>query len=146
MPGQAGYQNQVPATAEAAGALGIDLAATLRAHGFRGEIGDIFATLTLGRLGADSVLFIGLGGRDQADHGAVRQASMLAAAQIARAARVAVPLPEASLGEAGQADAGPVAAAFAEGLLIGAHASSTGTSGSPLCLAGDAPRWNTSRC
>src|ERR1022692_614599 len=67
--------------AEAAGALGIDLAATLRARGFAGEVGDTFATLSLGRLSAVSVLFVGVGPREQAGPGAVRQAAMLAAAQ-----------------------------------------------------------------
>lgn len=99
-------------TAEAAGALGIDLAATLGAHGFSGALGDTFSTLTLGRLGARAVLFVGLGAREQAGPGPVRQASMLAAAQIAAAPRVATTLPGAD-----QA----VAAAFAEGLLLGAY-------------------------
>jgi leucyl aminopeptidase len=103
--------------AEAGRALGIDLEATLRAHGFCGEVGDMFATLSLGRLGAESVLFLGLGPREGADHGALRQASMLAAAETARAARVAVVLPEA----VAPADAGRAAAALGEGLLLGSY-------------------------
>jgi len=102
---------------EAGRALGIDLAATLRAHGFRGEVGDTFATLSLGRLAAESVLFLGLGPRDLADHGALRQASLLAATEVARAARVAVVLPET----VAPADADRAAAALAEGLLLGSY-------------------------
>ena len=98
--------------AETAAALGIDLVATLGAHGFAGEIGDTFATLSLGRLGAGSVLFVGVGPREQAGPAAVRQASMLAAAHLAGAARVAATLPESGR---------EAAAAFAEGLLLGAY-------------------------
>src|SRR5579859_3611613 len=80
--------------ASAGRALGVDLVATLRAHGFRGEAGDTFATLSLGRLAAESVLFLGLGRRDPPDHGAISQAAMLAAGDVARAARAVVALPE----------------------------------------------------
>jgi len=98
--------------AEAAGALGIDLVATLSAHGFSGDVGDAFATLSLGRLGAGSVLFVGVGPRDQAGPGALRQASMLAAAHLGGAVRVATTLPDPDR---------EAAAAFAEGLLLGAY-------------------------
>ncbi len=103
--------------AEAAGALGIDLVATLTAHGFAGQIGDTFATLSLGRLGAASVLFAGVGPREQAGPGAVRQAAMLAAAHLAGSVRVAVTLPDAIRPENDH----QAAAAFAEGLLLGAY-------------------------
>src|SRR5579859_1149799 len=98
-------------------ALGVDIVATLRAHGFRGEAGDSFATLSLGRLAAESVLFVGLGRRDPADHGAIRQAAMLTAGDVARAARAAVALPETVT----PADADRAAAALAEGLLLGSY-------------------------
>jgi leucyl aminopeptidase len=101
-----------PAAAEAAAALGIDLAATLGARGFAAEIGDTFATLALGRLAASAVLFLGLGVREQAGPDDIRQAAMRAAGEMSRAARIAVALPDAD-----QA----VAAAFAEGLLLGAY-------------------------
>ena len=58
------------------------------------QVGDTFATLSLGRLGAGSVLFVGLGSREQAGPGAVRQAAMLAAAHLAAAVRVAATLPD----------------------------------------------------
>ena len=103
--------------AEAAGALGIDLVATLRAHGFSGEVGDTFATLSLSRLAAASVLFVGVGPREHAGPGAVRQASMLAAAQLGGAVRVAATLPDAD----GPDRIREIAAAFAEGLLLGAY-------------------------
>ena len=101
-----------PGAAEAATALGIDLAATLGARGFAGEIGDTFATLALGRLAASGVLFVGLGVRGQAGPGAVRQVAMRAAGEMSKAARIAVALPDADRA---------VAAAFAEGLVLGAY-------------------------
>jgi leucyl aminopeptidase len=101
-----------PGAAEAAAALGIDLAATLAARGFAGELGDTFATLALGRLAASGVLFVGLGVREHAGPGAVREAAMRAAREMSRAARIAFALPDSN-----QA----VAAAFAEGLLLGAY-------------------------
>ena len=103
--------------ADVARAMGIDVATTLRGHGFRGDVGDTFTTLSLGRLAAESVLFLGLGQRDRVDHGAIRHASMLAAAEIARAGRVAVALPET----VGRADVDQAAAALAEGLLLGSY-------------------------
>lgn len=110
-----------PVAAAVAGALGIDLAAALAAAGFRGEIGDAFATLTLGRLGADALLLIGLGDQDQAGPAAARQAAILAAPQIARSPRVAVAL--ADLVPAGGASAGVVSSSVAEGLLLGLYRS-----------------------
>ncbi len=98
--------------AEAADALGIDLVATLGARGFTGGVGDSFATLSLGRLDAGSVLFVGLGPSQQAGPGAVRQASMLVAPHLADAALVATTLPGSDQ---------EAAAAFAEGLLLGAY-------------------------
>jgi len=100
-----------PAAAEVAAALGIDVGATLGTHGFAGEIGDAFGTLTAGRLGSPMVLFVGLGTRDAAGPDAVRQATMRAAPRISEAVRVAVVLPVTN----------GVAAAFAEGLLLGAY-------------------------
>jgi leucyl aminopeptidase len=139
-----------PGAGQAAELLGIDLAAVLGRHGFTGEIGDSFATLTLGRLPAETVLFVGLGARAGAGPAAIRRASMLAARQIARAGRVATTLPAGAIaaGHAGSGpdagpdagadaaphagggpdagpDAGPVlaaaSAAFAEGLLLGGY-------------------------
>src|SRR5258706_144040 len=78
-----------PGAAEAATALGIDLAATLGARGFTGEIGDTFATLALGRLAASGVLFVGFGVREQTGPGAVRQAAMRAAGGFGGALGVA---------------------------------------------------------
>jgi leucyl aminopeptidase len=116
--GEDGIGEPGPGCAAAAAALGIDLRAILRARGFAGEIGDTFATLTLGRLACGSVLLIGLGPRDGGGPGAVRHAAMRAAGELASAAAVAVVLPEADR------PAGPaasLAAAFAEGLLLGCY-------------------------
>ena len=98
--------------AEVAEALGIDLVAVLSAQGFTGAVGDTFATLSLGRLGAGAVLFVGLGSREQAGPGAVRQASMLAAAHLSGAARVVTTVPDTDR---------EAAAAFAEGLMLGVY-------------------------
>jgi leucyl aminopeptidase len=123
-----------PGAGEAARSLGIDLGVVLRGHGFTGEAGDTFGTLTLGRLEADAVLFVGLGARADAGPGAIRQAALLAGGQIARYARVATTMPAAGLpgtwpSGANRAADGPgasrgltaAAAAFAEGLLLGAY-------------------------
>src|SRR5215471_11223239 len=103
--------------AEAGRELGIDLVPTLTAHGFRGEIGDAFATLSLGRLPAESVLFLGLGTREAADDGALRQALMLVAPELTKVAHAAVVLPETST----LADTALATAALAEGLLLGSY-------------------------
>jgi len=111
-----------PAAAEVAAALGIDVGAALGTHGFAGQIGDAFGTLTAGRLSPPMVLFVGLGTRDAAGPDAVRQTAMGAARQISAAARVAVVLPETKPASANHADpARALAAAFAEGLLLGAY-------------------------
>jgi len=103
--------------AEAGRELGIDLVPTLTAHGFRGEIGDAFATLSLGRLPAESVLFLGLGTREAADDGALRQALMLVAPELTKVAHAAVVLPETIT----LADTALAGAALAEGLLLGSY-------------------------
>src|SRR6266566_151680 len=106
-----------PGCGEAAAALGVELPAALSARGFTGDIGDTFATLTLGKLAAAEILVIGLGPRANSGPGAVRQAAMRAAGELTRAARIAAVLPDA--GQDGAAS--DLAAAFAEGLLLGAY-------------------------
>jgi leucyl aminopeptidase len=106
-----------PAAAEVAAALGIDVAAMLGARGFAGQVGEVFGTLTLGRLNAPGLLFLGLGARHQAGPEAVRQSAMRSAAQMNTAPRIAVVLPETERAGADQA----IAAAFAEGLMLGAY-------------------------
>jgi len=116
-----------PGAAEVAAALGIDLAATLGPRGFAGETGDAFGMLTLGRLSAPGLLFLGHGARRDAGPDAVRQAAIRAAQQMSSVARIAVVLPDANRGGADQPDADhtdtdqAVATAFAEGLLLGAY-------------------------
>ncbi len=104
---------------EVAAALRVDLARTLAGRGFTGAAGDTFSTLTLGRLGAASVLCLGLGPRTEAGPGAVRLAALLAGPQIVSHARVAFVLPAPGRGDASQPDA--VAAALAEGLRLAAY-------------------------
>ncbi len=114
--GRDGLPEPGPGCGEAAAALGIDLPAVLRARGFAGEIGDTFATLTLGRLASAGMLVIGLGARADAGPGAVRQAAMRAAAEMTSAAAITVVLQDR-----GATDGSALAAAFAEGLLLGAY-------------------------
>ena len=111
--GRDGAAEPGPGSAEAATALGIDLTTTLRARGCTGEVGDTFTTLTLGRLVAAELLVIGTG---DGGPGAVREAALRAAGEMTRAATIAVVLPVA--GRHGQ---GELAAAFAEGLLLGGY-------------------------
>jgi leucyl aminopeptidase len=106
-----------PGCGDAATALGVELSAAMSARGFRGDIGDTFATLTLGRLAAAEVLVIGLGPRADSGPGAVRQAAMRAAGELTRAGRIAAVLPDAG----GDGAAADLAAALAEGLLLGAY-------------------------
>lgn len=105
-----------PGAAAVDAALGIDLASILASHGFRGETGDLFSTLALGKLAAREVLFVGVGPQAQAGPGSVRHAAMLAAPRLTWARTVA-----ATLAQAGGAAIGPSSAAFAEGLLLGAY-------------------------
>jgi leucyl aminopeptidase len=108
-----------PGCAEAAGALGIDLPAALRARGFGGAIGDTFATLTLGRLASAWMLVIGVGPRAECGPGAVREAAMRAAKELTRARSIAVVLPAAE--QPGRSGLSAMAAAFAEGFLLGGY-------------------------
>ena len=110
--GRDGTPEPGPGCAEAAAALGTDLMAALGRRGCSGEIGDAFETLTLGRIAAAELLVIGMGQRARWDPAAVREAVMRAAGGMTRAATIAAVLPEASH---------EAAAAFAEGLLLGAY-------------------------
>ena len=115
-----------PGCAEAAAELGIDLTAAMRTRGCAGETGDTFTTLTLGRLAAAELLVIGMGPQAECGPGAVREAAMRAAGQMTGAATIAAVLPAAVLPAVGQRGSGQngtaeLAAAFAEGLLLGAY-------------------------
>jgi leucyl aminopeptidase len=106
-----------PGVAQASQALGADLAGLLSGQsGFAGEVGQTAQTLTLGRLPAARILLLGLGDQDEAGPAQVRQAAMMAAAELASAPVVATTVP-AALGTDAAAEA---ASAFAEGLLLGA--------------------------
>ena len=88
-----------PGVAEISQLLGIDLLGQLRGpgagHDFSGRPGDVFETLTLGRLAAPRLLLVGLGDPAAAGPAAIRQAVMMAAARIAAAATVATTIPGA---------------------------------------------------
>ncbi|MGI9004778.1 MAG: leucyl aminopeptidase family protein, partial [Streptosporangiaceae bacterium] len=94
---------------------------TLARRGFAGAVGETFSTLTLGRLGAASVLCLGLGPRAEAGQDAVRQAALLAGPVVARYARAAIVLPMGGLGRGEAERAGAIAAALAEGLELAAY-------------------------
>lgn len=88
-----------PGVAQISQLLGIDLLSQLRGpgagHDFSGRAGDIFETLTLGRLPAPRLLLVGLGDPAAAGPAAIRQAVMMAAARIGTAATIATTIPGA---------------------------------------------------
>jgi leucyl aminopeptidase len=88
-----------PGVAEISQLLGIDLLAQLRGpgagHDFSGRAGDVFETLTLGRLPAPRLLLVGLGDPAAAGPAAIRRAAMMAAARISSAATIATTIPGA---------------------------------------------------
>ncbi len=105
-----------PGVAQASQALGTDLIAMLAQAGFTGGTGETAQTLTLGRLSASRILLLGLGSQDEAGPAQVRQAAMMAAAELTSAPVVATTV----AGALGDAHAGEAASALAEGLLLGA--------------------------
>src|SRR6185437_14519961 len=98
---------------------------------FRGQRGETFETLSLGRVPATRIMLVGLGERAAADAGAIRQATMMAARQLSTAATIVTTLPAATTGGTGTAAGAGSAAeaesltaaasAFAEGLLLGTY-------------------------
>jgi leucyl aminopeptidase len=88
-----------PGVAEISQVLGIDLLGQLRGpgagHAFSGRAGDVFETLTLGRLPAPRLLLVGLGDPAAVGPAAIRQAVMMAAARISTAATIATTIPGA---------------------------------------------------
>jgi len=129
-----------PGVAEASHALGLDLLEQLRGpaagHGFRGRAGDVFETLTLGRLPAPRLLLVGLGDGGEARPAAIRRAVMMAASRIGAAATVATTIPASAISDnpisensisdyprsdGPAVDSQAAASAFAEGLLLGTY-------------------------
>jgi leucyl aminopeptidase len=88
-----------PGVAEISQVLGIDLLGQLRGpgagHAFSGRAGDVFETLTLGRLPAPRLLLVGLGDPAAVGPAAIRRAVMMAAARISTAATIATTIPGA---------------------------------------------------
>jgi leucyl aminopeptidase len=97
-------------------ALDVDLGRLLKDNAFRGTLGEPFTLPTLGRIGAATVLVLGLGKKAAADADAVRRAIGRAAARVARYRRVATTLPRAVPRSFEQ-----TVQAFVEGLLLGSY-------------------------
>lgn len=114
-----------PGVAEVSHALGIDLLAQLHqpaaGPGFRGAAGDTFETLTLNRVPAPRLMLVGLGDAAAAGPGAIRRATMMAAARMSTAATIATTVPAACGPDGPAADWQALASAFAEGLLLGCY-------------------------
>jgi leucyl aminopeptidase len=121
-----------PGVAEVSRALGTSLVEVLRGRQFagrefRGQLGETFETLSLGRVPAARLMLVGLGPEAEAGPAAIRQAAMMAARQMGSAASIATTLPAAgaavAAGAGGGADRAWMAAAsaFAEGLLLGGY-------------------------
>ncbi len=106
---------------EVAEALGIDLAAELRAARFAGEVGEVARVPTRGAVAADAVLVVGLGEADDLDREAIRRA----AAGLARATSSVTSLATDLHGAAVAADVGIAAAeatqAVVEGITLAAY-------------------------
>ena len=105
-----------PGGREAGKALDVDLTKLLKDNGFRGTLGETFTLPTLGRIGAGTVLVLGVGKRADVDADVVRRAIGRAASTVARYRRVATTLPRAVTGSL---DA--TVQAFVEGLLLGSY-------------------------
>jgi leucyl aminopeptidase len=109
-----------PGVAEVEAALGVDLAAALKAHGVEGKAGDTFTVPTFGRIPAASVVLVGMGdeasGGGEGDGSArIRRAAQRVGRTAIRFATVASTLP--------QVDGGgeEAAHAFAEGMVLGSY-------------------------
>ncbi|HXY72045.1 MAG TPA: leucyl aminopeptidase [Actinomycetota bacterium] len=101
--------------ADVSRALRADLTATLRRRGWRGRSGDVLSIPTLGRLPAETVVVVGMGGGAERSAGAVRDAAVTVARALEGARSVATTIPQEG------DDAGAGAEAFVEGLLLGGY-------------------------
>ena len=95
--------------------LGLDLMEALRDHQVTGRVGDAMAFPTFGKIPARSIMLVGLGPKDEADPGVLRRAMLKVAARVAKFARVASTLHQAT------GDDSASLHAFAEGLVLGAY-------------------------
>jgi leucyl aminopeptidase len=77
-----------PGTAEAEAALGTELAPLLTARDFTGKVGQAVALPTLGRLGAPTLLVVGLGDHAKADTEVLRRATAAVVRQAGGAKRI----------------------------------------------------------
>jgi leucyl aminopeptidase len=104
-----------PGVAAVQQALGADLMSALADHGVQGKVGETFTVPTFGRIGAKSVVLVGLGKKAEAGTSAIRRAAMKAARTVATFPTVATTVHQ--LGESPQDSA----QAFAEGVALGAY-------------------------
>jgi leucyl aminopeptidase len=112
------YKNAVagPGTDAVAAKLGVKLKDLLGQSRFKGEFGEALTVPTLGKLAANQVLFVGLGAKGEVKVREIRRAGALVARRAGGAKRVATTIPQA-----GKGDAAELAAAFAEGVLLGSY-------------------------
>ncbi len=104
-----------PGVAEVGKALGADLVATYADNNLRGKLGETLAVPTLGRLGARTVLLVGLGKRAEVRPDTLRRAAGRAARATTRFESVATTLARAARPPA------EAVQAVVEGLLLGSY-------------------------
>src|SRR5262249_62361849 len=80
-----------PGFADAAKALGLDLAQVLEQNHVTGKVGDSFTLPTFGRIKAANVMLLGLGPKDEAGQNEVRRAALEVRRRAARSADVPPP-------------------------------------------------------
>jgi leucyl aminopeptidase len=105
-----------PGVREAGRALGLEATALLKENSFRGALGEALTLPTLGKTAAGTVMFLGLGKKDDAGPDRVRRAIGKVAPRAARYRRVATTLPRAGKGAFEEA-----VQAFVEGFLLGSY-------------------------
>ncbi len=119
-----------PGVDEAGKALGADLVATLKENNFKGKTGETFTIPAFGRLGAKTVLLVGLGKRSEVRPDSLRRAAGKAARTASRFDSVATTLAKAAR------PSSEAVQAVVEGLLLGSYRFDRFKSAS---MNGDAP-------
>jgi leucyl aminopeptidase len=104
-----------PGFADAAKALGLDLAGVLEQNHVIGKVGDSFTLPTFGRIKAANVMLVGLGPKDKAGHNEIRRAALKVGRRAGQSGVVATTLHR--VGRSGEESA----RALAEGLTLGAY-------------------------
>jgi leucyl aminopeptidase len=104
-----------PGVQAVARALDADLMATLADHGIQGKVGETLTIPTLGRMGPNTVVLVGLGRKADAGNAAIRRAAMKVAKTATKFRTVASTVHQ--VGDSTQASAH----AFAEGMILGSY-------------------------